>query len=137
MQRVRGIIIKKGKILTIKRMKPEETYWVIPGGGVEDGETNETALIREMKEELGIDVIVGKLIFEMDSQKPETAEQREYFYLCSIEGGEVGTGHGPEFQKNTYYVGSHEPEWLEIRSLDKYDLKPDAIKSVICGYNEK
>jgi 8-oxo-dGTP diphosphatase len=45
-QRVRAVIEKDGKILLIKRVKPDETYWVFPGGGVEAGENLENALTR-------------------------------------------------------------------------------------------
>lgn len=37
-KRVRAIIVKNESLLTIKRVKPNETYWVFPGGGVEDRE---------------------------------------------------------------------------------------------------
>ena len=43
MKRVRAIIIEDKKVLTIKRTKPETIYWAIPGGGVEDDETNKGA----------------------------------------------------------------------------------------------
>ena len=55
MKRVRAVIIQDGRVLTIKRTKPNEIYRVIPGGGVEDKETNEEALAREVKEELGVE----------------------------------------------------------------------------------
>ena len=42
------------------------TYWTFPGGGVEEGETLEQAVIREVKEETGLDVKVVRLLFEED-----------------------------------------------------------------------
>jgi 8-oxo-dGTP pyrophosphatase MutT (NUDIX family) len=54
-KRVRGILIKDGMIALIKRTRDGETFYVFPGGGVEEGETDEQALKREMKEELGTD----------------------------------------------------------------------------------
>lgn len=52
-KRVRALIIEEDKILLIKRVKANLSYFVIPGGGVEAGESNEEALIRECREELG------------------------------------------------------------------------------------
>jgi ADP-ribose pyrophosphatase YjhB (NUDIX family) len=49
-QRVRGIIIENGKIVLIERVKGDKTYYIFPGGGVEEGETILQALHREMKE---------------------------------------------------------------------------------------
>jgi len=131
MKRVRAVIIKDAKVLTIKRTKSNETYWVIPGGGVEDKETNEEALVREAKEELGIDIKIDKLILEMDSKKPETINQKEYFYLCNIKGGKMGSGQGPEFSENSKYIGTHDIEWLSIKDLTDFDLRPDDIKDFI------
>jgi mutator protein MutT len=131
MKRVRAVIIEGGKVLTIKRTKLGDIYWVMPGGGAEDGETDGQALVREIKEELGLDVKVGKIILEIDSKHPDLAGQKEYFYLCTILGGEIGTGRGPEFEKNTSYVGKFDIEWLDIKDLNHLDLRPKDIKDLI------
>jgi len=131
-KRVRVIIIKNNKVLTIKRTKPDTTFWVFPGGGVEEGETNEKALIRECKEELGVDILVKNLFLEMDSEKPETSGQREYFYLCEIKGGKLGSGDGPEFQKDSSYVGKYNIEWIDTCNLKNVDLRPTEVKDLIC-----
>lgn len=129
--RVRAIIIQDSKILLIKRVKPEIVYWVIPGGGVEENETLEVALQRECLEELGIEVNVGQSVFEMDSKKIETIGQKEFFCPCIIIGGALGSGDGPEYQKDTSYVGQYIIEWVDIKSLLDYDLKPEEIKNFI------
>ena len=135
MKRARTIIFKDDKLLTIKRTKPDKTYWVIPGGGVEDGETCEQAAVREAKEELGLDVKVRKLILKMDSTKPELVGQEEYFYLCDIIGGELGSGIGPEYNTNTTYVGNYDIEWIEIKDIDNYNLLPIEIQDYIIKLN--
>ncbi|MDD4289810.1 MAG: NUDIX domain-containing protein [Patescibacteria group bacterium] len=127
-KRVRAVIIQDKKILTIKRTKFDIIYWVIPGGGVEENETNERALVREVKEELGLDIKVKELILKMISKKPETIGQEEYFYLCDIVGGEIGSGNGPEFDRDTKYVGQYDFEWIDIEELNNCDLKPEDIK---------
>ena len=53
---VGAVIVDDGKILLLLRRKPpEEGAWSIPGGSVEFGETIEDAIVREVKEELGIE----------------------------------------------------------------------------------
>ena len=42
----RGVIIKNNKILLIHRLKKGEEYFVLPGGGIEDGETPEATIKR-------------------------------------------------------------------------------------------
>lgn len=51
-----AIIVQEGKIALIKRIREEETYYVFPGGGVEEGETPEEATKREVYEELGLHI---------------------------------------------------------------------------------
>lgn len=132
--RVRAVIIENGKLLTIKRTKSDLVYWVIPGGGVEEGETRENALMRECREELGISVKIRDLILEIDSKKPETLGQKEYFYLVDIIDGVLGSGQGPEFKNNSGYSGQYDIEWVEITDLANIDLKPVIIKDIIYGY---
>lgn len=59
---VDGIFFKDGKVLLVKQNKyPFFGSWVMPGGHVEYGETVETAIKREMKEEVGVSVKIKKL----------------------------------------------------------------------------
>ena len=130
-KRVRSIIIENNKILLIKRTKPDSMYWVIPGGAVENAEADKEALVRECKEELGIDIKINKLLLKINSQKSETKGQKEFFYLCDIVGGSIGSGQGPEFQQDSTYVGKYKIEWRNIKDLGKIDLKPKEIKDLI------
>ena len=68
--RVGSIIINDNKILLIAHKKDGEIYWLIPGGGVDFGESLEDALKREMMEELNIKVKVGKPCMMFDSIEP-------------------------------------------------------------------
>ena len=57
-----GILIENGKILLIKRAAdPFKGMWAVPGGRIEDDETAEACLIREMEEETGLKVEPVKL----------------------------------------------------------------------------
>jgi ADP-ribose pyrophosphatase YjhB (NUDIX family) len=51
-----------GRILLLKHMRPHGQYWVLPGGGVDAGESVESALVREISEELGAKVRPEKLV---------------------------------------------------------------------------
>ncbi|KAA0009251.1 MAG: NUDIX hydrolase [Thermoplasmata archaeon] len=60
---VDGVIIKNGKILLVKRKnEPFKGRWALPGGFVEYGETVEKAVLREVKEETGMDAKIKKLV---------------------------------------------------------------------------
>ena len=56
---VNCIIVKNNKLLLVQQNRPKEVdgKWSIPGGKVDEGETFKEAVIREIKEETGLDVI--------------------------------------------------------------------------------
>ncbi|HEY1405774.1 MAG TPA: NUDIX domain-containing protein, partial [Spirochaetota bacterium] len=61
--RVAGIVIRDQKILLIAHRKKNDEYWLVPGGGIDYGESADEALAREMCEELSVDVRVNDLSF--------------------------------------------------------------------------
>ena len=129
-ERVRGILINNKKIILVKRIKDSGTYFCFPGGGVEKGESLEEALIREMKEELGVEVKVKELVMELPLVRPEI-EQMEYFYLCEKVSGEIGTGTGPEFQPGNTYEGTHKIVQLPLKEIINLNLLPEEIKNLV------
>ncbi|MEK3912694.1 NUDIX hydrolase [Paenibacillus sp. FSL H7-0331] len=52
---------EQGQLLVVNNMKGNATYWSPPGGAVEQGETLEQAVIREVKEETGYDIAIAGL----------------------------------------------------------------------------
>ena len=130
-ERVRAIIIDSNKILLINRVKKEDSYWVIPGGGVEQNESHEHAIKRECLEELGIEIQVLRLFLRRIGDKPGMEGQCEFFYLCDMVGGKVGTGQGPEFQLGTQYKGEYRISWVNLEKLTDLNLKPKEIKEKI------
>ena len=75
-------IIDGNKILMVCHQTPSRTYWIFPGGAVEDGETFEQAAVREVKEETGLDVKTVSLLFE-----EEYEFGRSCCYLAELIGG--------------------------------------------------
>ncbi|MBI2448697.1 NUDIX domain-containing protein, partial [Candidatus Pacearchaeota archaeon] len=63
MKAVNALVIKNNKLLTIKRKNiPWKGMYTMPGGRLEKGETEKEALVREVKEETGYDVMVSRYI---------------------------------------------------------------------------
>ena len=78
---VAAIIKKDNKILATQRGYGEfEGLWEFPGGKIEEGETKEEALVREIKEELNADIIVEKFALDLEWQYPNF-----YLYMSCFE----------------------------------------------------
>ncbi len=86
---VAAYIKKDGRVLLTKRPlhKPRGGLWEFPGGKLEPGENPENALIREIKEELGIEIKVGEFLAEIDHDYPEI-KIRLMCYVADIVKGE-------------------------------------------------
>ncbi len=69
--RVAGIVIQENSILLIQHIKNEKKYWLVPGGGVDWGESLEEALIREYKEETNLDIEVKDFLFFSEAISPD------------------------------------------------------------------
>ena len=115
----------------VKNRKYDD-YYTFPGGGREGDETFEDGVKREIKEEFGIDVEVGKLLYETESVNKENRRMKEYFYLCKYIGGEFGTGDGPEFSNDIAYAdsGNYIPEIIGKDDVENILLLPPEIKKL-------
>lgn len=133
--RVAGIIFINGKIALMHRKdvlkRPEmPEYYTIPGGGLEEGETEAEGTKREIKEEFGIEVRIVKKLYKMKSTK---FNQKELYYLCEYVSGKFGTGQGPEFSNDPKYKdsGKYIPELVEKENIKNINLLPLEIKKKI------
>jgi ADP-ribose pyrophosphatase YjhB (NUDIX family) len=84
---IAGLILKNNKVLCIRQDKGDykDFIWA-PAGHLEPNETLEEGVIREVKEETGLDVKVKKLVM-----KVEYSQLIFYFYFCDIIGGKLST----------------------------------------------
>jgi 8-oxo-dGTP diphosphatase len=81
------------KILLIKRATvPFKGYWALPGGRLDPGETVEQTIVREVKEETGLDVAVICKVGEYHEQGVQGGVEYDYYpacFLVEIVGGEI------------------------------------------------
>ena len=124
-QRAAGIIVKDGKILLLHRQKAGRTYYIIPGGGLEAGETPQQAAKREIKEETDLDVEIGELICEITGGYGYP----EYFFAVKNIQGEARLG-GEELEKNCE-ENHYAIAWIALEKLSEIDLLPPEIKNII------
>ena len=114
----RGVCVQDGKILLCKAKGGATTY--LPGGHVEFGETGRQALVREIKEELGLDAQAGAFLGVVENAflqhgKPH-AEINLVYALSLAEGETTAQEDWIEF------------EWRALSNLD--DLLPEAFRKL-------
>ena len=116
----RGIILEGDNLYTMFRRKKKENgktkeYYVIPGGGVDEGEDFEKAVLRELKEEFSIDAEIEEYL-----GVKETDDTVEHFFKCRIINGTPKLG-GEELERcseENYY----EIRKVSIKDLDNIDI---------------
>lgn len=114
---VGALILKSGKLLLVKRgAKPGQGRWSIPGGLVELGEQVRDAIVREVKEECGLDIKAERLMDVFDSITRDEKGSIQYQFvvvnfLARIEGGILKNGDDVL-----------EAKWVPINEVEKYNL---------------
>jgi 8-oxo-dGTP diphosphatase len=108
-----GLIFRAGRLLITRR--PEGSHlaglWEFPGGKLEPGETWEAALSRELHEELGVTVSVGRQFTEVCHAYPgKTVRLR--FFVCTLEQGEPRP------------LGCAAVSWVTATELPRYAFPP-------------
>lgn len=82
------IFNQKGELLLFKHRRGHHEYWVLPGGGLEFGETIEQGLKRELKEELNVEISVGNFIEMHEAIIPDQNRHiLNLFYKAEIISG--------------------------------------------------
>lgn len=110
-----GIIWREDRFLASKRPQgsPFADYWEFPGGKIEDGETAEAALIRELEEELGISVQACALTSRKRHEyAKENLSVELYFFTVTAFAGEPHPGEGQQLR------------WLTVREAQTLPFLP-------------
>lgn len=106
-----------------------QEYYVIPGGGVENNEKIEDAVIREMKEETNLDVKLGELFYELEDLDQQGANIKYCAYLCEYTGGEPKLREDSEEAKEMKDgINFFNPVWVDLSEIKNIALFPSPLK---------
>ncbi|HDR8063271.1 NUDIX hydrolase [Bacillus thuringiensis] len=125
--RVTGILIEGEKLLLVKQ-KVANRNWSLPGG-VENGEMLEEAMIREMREETGLEVKIKKLLYVCD--KPDASPSLLHItFLLEKLTGEIMLPSN-EFDHNPI----HDVQMVPIKDLSHYGFSETFITLISEGFS--
>ncbi len=113
-QAVAAIIRQDDKILLCKRSLQaanQQGKWENAGGKVEENETPEEAIVREIKEELGVDFTIDKRVYE-----DEFESEDDIYQVIIFSGSIVGV------PKAMIEIETSEVKWFEMSELENVDL---------------
>ena len=96
--RAQVVLLKGDRILLAEHRRADGSYWVLPGGAVEPGETPEQAAVREVHEETGLLIRLERHLFT-DGPRDDgdiVIKRPRHTYLGSIVGGQLQECVEPE-----------------------------------------
>lgn len=116
--RVSGICVQENKVLLIKHTNLGEGgyLWSPPGGGLHFGESVETCLKREFKEETGFRIEMKRFLFVNEFLEPPL-HAIELFFEVKIIGGSLLLGKDPEMQESNQIIRAI--EFLDMEAVEK------------------
>ena len=111
---------EQGRLLMIKRgHEPGAGLWSIPGGRIEPGETDTEALVREMLEETGLTVEVGRLLGTVQRPGPGGAVLDIRDYAATVTGGTLRPGDD-----------AADARWVDFADMGSLDLTEGVIEAL-------
>ncbi len=130
---VKAIIIVDGKILVTRNSHKNGDYFLLPGGGQENGETIHDALRREVREEVGCETVIGELRFVRDyigknhefrDEDPEF-HQVELMFECQLM---ASTDDAVASLPDPSQIGV---DWLPVDELEEMLFYPRALAPLL------
>jgi 8-oxo-dGTP diphosphatase len=131
----KAVIVQDGRILVTENVDDDGRWYLLPGGGQEPGEALPETLRRECREEAGVDVEVGELLYVRDyigrhheyAATDGEVHALELMFACTVRPGQTpGNGTCPD-------SGQVGVAWLPVAELDRYRLYPKVLRSLIAG----
>jgi ADP-ribose pyrophosphatase YjhB (NUDIX family) len=116
---IRGVIFKENKILLVKERL--DGAWALPGGWADIGLSPKEVVVKEAKEESGLDVKAVRLLGILDKKfhdhPPAPSHIYKVFILCEIVGGQIGAGM--ETSEVAFFEEDNLPELSLERNTEK------------------
>ena len=125
--RATSVVINDGKLLMIHRFNNGEEYFVLPGGGVEDGEELERAATRELKEETSVNADLREKLLDFIDKHGD----RHILFSQEYISGEPKLAEGSTESESFSNFQKYFPEWVDIKRLPELTIYPKEEKEFL------
>jgi 8-oxo-dGTP pyrophosphatase MutT (NUDIX family) len=131
----RAVIFSGDDLAAIERRRGADHYFTLPGGGTEPPESPEETVVREVHEELGLDVVAMGRLAVVEVKRGDLLDIQTYLW-CRVTGGRFGSGDGVELRSEPdSEQGSYRPLWLPTAALP-HDLRPTWLRSRLPSWKQ-
>jgi len=117
------LIVEDDEVLLVKHSDGEDSWWSPPGGGLEDGESLQDAAIREVKEEAGIDVELGDIVYLRQFSFGGDTNNLTVCFKGEKVGGEESVRRARELGEDEVRDGA----WFSQEDLQGVKTYPDML----------
>lgn len=127
-----GIITDNDRVVLVQNRWSVGTFWMLPGGRLEPGESLAEAAVREVAEETGLAVEPEQLAFVLDYyNRALDSHFVWHVFACRTIGGRLATPAGDEFVVDA--------RWIGVSELDRYITWPqyrDPLRDFLAGRHQ-
>lgn len=114
--RYQAAVVAGAQLLLLRcRTRDGAEFWLLPGGGREEGEAETECVVREVREETGVEVAVGAILYELPADPPDGTYRLWRTYLCRIIKGAPAPGSGEQSAQITAV------RWLALDDSESWE----------------